>query len=235
MDTAAHQLIAQRVYDALPRAAQDFVRASDVEIDFYARAPDVLYKDNLYTLSSCEGENHFHSYKIDWDRKADTMTLITGSVHDALASESRVIHNAVIAGRFDEARLHLLQTGHYTVDACTLPHLTHELTPEQHGLFETQIADYMAKEAKFPVEQQLLQHPAPLLLITRDLRGTTEAVCKETVRLQLDRVKAALKAGKITDDVPLCQEIVARCMGFTLAVWLFQWRICAKLSPGVEI
>lgn len=228
-------MIAEKVYDALPRQAQDFLRASDVEVAYHAQIPDKTYSDNLWQLSNCEGEGRFHSMKLQWDRKVDTMTRITGSVDFAIASEARTIHNAVTAGKFDEAREHYLEVAHYAVDACTLPHLSREMTAEQHGAFESAIKDYMVKEEEFPVEQQLLQHPSPLRLITKNLRAVTQEVCEETVRTQLDRVLAIMAKGKVTDDVALCQEIVARCAGFTLAVWLALWRVIARLSPGVEL
>lgn len=234
MDTVVHELIGQAVYDALPRKAQEAFPLSDVEIDYYCRAPDEVYKDNLWMISACEGDNRYHSYKLEWDRKTDAMTLVTGSVHDALQSEVRVIHNAVMAGRFEEAKIHFAQMAHYCVDACTLPHLTHELTRDQHGQFEHQLKDYILKEKSLPLGEQLIQHPSVLLTITKDLRGATEQVCRDTVRLQLDAVKAVMARGKITDDIPLCQSIVARCEAFTLAVWLYIWRLVCKISPGVE-
>ena len=53
MDTTTHAAAACAIYDALPRAAQDFLRLSDVELRHWARVPDEQDHDALMQ-TGCE-------------------------------------------------------------------------------------------------------------------------------------------------------------------------------------
>lgn len=219
MHVRTHQAVALKVYDALPREAQEFLRLSDVELRWYARVPDEIAGDNIAVFGGCsEVEAHSHSWKMQ--RNPDgTFTHLTGSAPTTIAEVPRLARNAVRAGRFDEAREHMATLMHYTVDVTTIWHLTRELTSANHRSGEADVAKRVDK---------LLAHPGPLKLPEpKSLYRSVIAVAEETASSQLDRVKQAqADGGHLPDD--LAAEMVQRCADFTLACVLYVWPFIAR-------
>lgn len=215
-----HQRIAELVYDALPRAAQDFLRLSDVELHWYARVPDEVAADNVAVFGGCAIEEAWaHSLKMEWDRSTDTFSTFKGSVATTMAQVPRLARNAVREGRFDEAREHLATAIHYATDSTTIWHLTHELSADEHRNGEAELVKQL----------KLLSHPGPLALpAPKSLYESTISVAEDTVRQQLDRVRAAQEGDGLAKDKDLCAEMLQRCADWSLACVLYAWRFIEK-------
>jgi hypothetical protein len=218
-----HQRIAIAVYDALPRAAQEFYRLSDVELRFWSRDPDEVAGDNIL-VTGCdeEQEQYAHSYKLE--RQSDgALKHLVGSAPTVIGQTTRLCRNAVREGRFEEARKHAGLLMHYAADLTTIWHLTRELTATQHKEGEGQIARALDRIMPGQEEWQAFRLPEP-----KSLEESAVEVAKETVRQQLDRVLRVQAAGPITKDPELCREMLARCCGFTLAAELYVWRFVER-------
>lgn len=218
-----HQACGIAVYDALPRAAQDFLRLSDVELRFWTRCPDEISGDNILVAGGCALEEaHAHSYKLQ--RNPDgSFTHLTGSVPTVIAQTTRLARDAVKEGRFDEAREHLGKLLHFAVDSQTIWHLTRELTSDQHKDGEADIAENVAVFLPSHEEWDAFKLPHP-----KSLYESTVAACEDTVRQQLDRVKVVQDKGSIAADPDLCREMLARACGFALACEMYVWKWVAS-------
>lgn len=206
----------------MPDGATRFLRLSDVEIDWYARVPDEVAGDNIMVSGGCAYEEAYaHSYKLAWDRTADTFEHLTGSVPTVLAQTAREARNAVREGEFDQAREILAKAMcHYAVDATTIWHLTRELSGEQHKIGEEDTAKIAERALVVPVKPLKLANP-------KSLYESTVAACEETVHTQLDRVAAAQVHTHMSDK-DLMAEMVNRCASFGLAVFLYAWHYVEK-------
>lgn len=207
----------------MPDDAREFLRLSDVELDWYARVPDEVAGDNIFVSGGCAVEEAYgHSYKLSWDRKSDTFEHLTGSVPTVIAQTAREARNAVREGEFDVAREILAKCwSHYAVDAQTLWHLTRELTSEQHRWGEEDIAELAHRLVVTPVTPMKLSDP-------RSLYRSTIDACEETVRTQLDKVLADQKSDSHLHDRDLMAEMVNRCASFGMAAFLYVWKYVSR-------
>ena len=204
------------MYDALPRDYQDFLRLSDVELNWLARVPDEVSGDNIAVFGGCAiNEAYAHSWKMDAEHHH-----LTGSVATVLSQAPRLARDAVREGQFDEARRHIgMAFGHYAVDATTIWHLTRDLTADQHRTGEAACARVVAK---------VLQHPGPLPLpVPKSLFDSAVQVSADTLDQQFAPVKAAQEGGSYAKDLDLIAAQVNRCAAFGLSVALYIWRYVA--------
>jgi len=205
MRTSTHGDIACAIYDALPRAAQDFLRLSDIELRHWARVPDEQDRDALL-VTGCEvgEEAHAHSYKL----AADGKTHLTGSAPTVIAQAPRECVSAVREGQFDDAREIMVKTmSHYAADLCTPWHVTRELTSDQHTRGEAALGK--------------ITLPLPLVPATlaspRSLYQSCVAVAEETHALFVDKLAAGVSVGDLGN------EILAHAAGFGLTVAHYIW------------
>lgn len=208
MDTRTHGAIACAIYDALPRAAMDFLRLSDVELKHWARVPDEQDKDNLLQTGCETGEEcHAHSYKLD----TDGLTHLTGSAPTVISQAPRECVSAVREGQFDTARELFVKTvAHYSVDLCTPWHVTRELPREQHQSGEHLLGQHPPTE---PITVATLGHP-------KSLFQSCVAAAQDTHVLFVARLKAP---DVFKTDAVIAQEIVDHAAGFGLAVAYYIW------------
>ncbi len=208
------------MYDALPRAAQDFLRLSEVELDWMARVPDEIAGDNIAVFGGCsEVEAFAHSYKLE--REPDgSFRHLTGSAPTVISQAPRLCRDAVREGQFDEARRHMAMAfSHYAVDSCTIWHLSRELTSEEHRTGEATTAKNL----------RLLTHPGPLPMPDpKSLYRSAIKVCEDTVTQQLDRVKQAQADGSYAKAQDLMAEQLNRCASWGLAVALYTWHFVER-------
>lgn len=223
MHVKSHQALAEFIYDAMPQDAKDFMRLSDLELHLFARQPDEVENDNIAVFGGCsDQEAYAHSYKLSWDRETDTFEHLTGSAPTVIAQTPREARNAVREGDFDRARETLATTmSHYAIDATTIWHLSRELTSDQHRIGEEDIAKKVRKLVRTPVEP--LELPTP-----KSLYRSTIAICEDTVRTQVDRVKADQSKDNHLHDDELIAEMVNRCASFGLSAFLYAWKYVGK-------
>jgi hypothetical protein len=206
MDTHTHAAAACAIYDALPRAAQDFLRLSDLELRHWARIPDEQDHDNLLRTGCDTGEECYaHSYKL----QPDGRTPITGSAPTVIAQAPRECVSAVREGRYDEARETMVKAfSHYAVDLCTPWHVTRELPRESHSKGEKILA-------RLPL-------PAPIrpvdLTPANSLYEAAVSAAEDTHRLFVGRIVD----GEALDGA-LGREILAHALGFGAAVAHYIW------------
>lgn len=218
MHAKTHEAIACAVYKVLPISAKDFLRLSEIELRYYARISDDVDGDNIFVSGGCALEEaHAHSWKMAWDREHDTFEHLTGSVPTVIAQTPREVRNAVHEGDWEAAREGLGKLiGHYTVDSQTIWHLTRELTSEQHRLGEGDIVKVVKKALAPPVEPLWRARP-------KSLYNATIEESENTLRLQLDRLKAAQAGDDHIHDKDLMVEMVRRCAAFSLSAFLYAW------------
>lgn len=203
-----HAAAACAIYDALPRAAQDFLRLSDVELRHWARVPDEQDRDNLLQ-TGCESgvECHAHSWKLAPDGK----THLTGSAPTVLATAPRECTSFVREGQFEEARETMVKAfSHYALDLCTPWHVSRELTSDQHRQGEKALARLALPS---PIRPATLADP-------KSLYKSAVAVAEETHALFVDPLKTAT-AQDLKGE--LGQHIVAHAVSFGLAVAYYIW------------
>lgn len=207
METRTHALAACAIYDALPRACQDFLRLSDLELRHWARVPDEQDHDNLLQTGCETGvECHAHSYKL----APDGVTHLTGSAPTVIASAPRECVSAAREGHFDEARETFIKAmAHYAVDLCTPWHITRELTSAQHSAGEKALLKVALPDPIVPVA----------LASPKSLYQSCVAAAQETHRLFVTR----LVAGEEPRG-ELGEQIVAHAVGFGLSVAHYTWR-----------
>lgn len=213
MDTRTHAAAACAIYDALPRAAQEFLRLSDLELRHWARVPDEQDRDNLLQTGCETGEEaHAHSYKLG----PDGVTHLTGSAPTVIAQAPRECVSAVREGHFDDARETFVKAmAHYAVDLCTPWHITRELTSSQHTAGEKLLAKVALPDPIVPVA----------LGNAKSLYQSCVAAAQETHRLFVAR----LLAGEEPKG-ELGSAILAHAVGFGLSVAHYTWRYLEKAA-----
>jgi len=219
MHVKTHQALAIAIYDALPRAAQDFLRQSDVELRQEARVPDEVAGDNILS-TGCESgvESYAHSFKMELQPDG-TLKHIRGSAPTVIAEAPREVRNAIREQHYDEARRIMVRAfAHYAVDCCTPWHLTHELTSTDHRLGEEQLA---RSKTVIPTGAELVT--ASHLVHPKSLYESAVAAAEESYRQFVAPLKDLQAHGKVTDDPVLAKAIVHHAGGFGLAVALYIW------------
>lgn len=181
--------------------------------------PDEIAGDNIFVSGGCAIEEAYaHSYKLAWDRTTDTVSHLTGSAPSVLAETPREARNAVREGEFDVAREILAKAfSHYAVDLTTIWHLTRELSSDQHRIGEEDVAKIAHRALAQPIEPLALPDP-------KSLYRSAVQVAEDTLRSQLDRVAADMKADNHLHDRALAAEMIRHCASFGLAVFLYVWR-----------
>lgn len=212
MDTTTHAAAACAIYDALPRAAQDFLRLSDVELRHWARVPDEQDHDALMQ-TGCEAgvECHAHSYKL----APDGVTHLTGSAPTVIATAPRECVSACREGQFDVAReIFVKAFSHYALDLCTPWHVTRELASAQHRAGEHALSQLPLPD---PVRPLQLAEP-------KSLHRSAIQAAQETHRLFVGRLKGDGEHPAEDPAGPIGGEILAHAFGFGLAVAHYVWR-----------
>lgn len=196
---------------------------SDLELHYWSHVPDEVDGDNILVSGGCALEEaFFHSYKLAWDRKADTFTHLTGSGPTVIAETPRLARNASKEGDFDQVREHLARAIHVATDLTTVWHLTRELGGDLHEEGEAAVAKVVRKVLPAKVEPLLL--PKAHSLLQSQVR-----VSEDTLRAQLDRVRAAQAAkGGLGSDPALVAEMVERCCAWSLTVVGYAWRLVER-------
>lgn len=220
MHTITHAQVNEAVYRAVPELATRFMRLSTLELRYFAHLPDEVDGTNILVAGGCAlDEAYGHSYKLAWTRDADTVTPITGSGPVGLSQVPRLARNAVREGDFHEARIQMARSLHIATDLTTIWHLTRTLTKKFHESGEAQIAKVAAKLLKtYTPTPVKMGHPKSLYL-------SLQTESEQTLRSQLDRVKAVQEAGAITETMPLVTEMVTHCADWSLTVLLYIWKV----------
>ena len=212
---------------AMPEDFRVFVNFAHDEVDSLAAKPDAVWHDNIFhTGGVSSSAGWFHSHKLTRDAKGK-LRHVSGAVRTPIAAGLWLCHGALADGDHDAVRRWLVELSHYTVDATTLPHVTRELTNDEHRRFEQIVRDRLPDLAP-SIEAEVL-----LLPHSRDVGGSVPDVCRETYLNQYPRVRVALDANNLANQDALLADIVIRCVGFTMAFWLDLWQ-GIKMPPRKE-